>query len=98
MTHEAAGLLPQLDQIADVAVDLKQPLEGIAAGGQSSTRRPARDQREAHRPGTQRQLRDDPGNLPRLRSIGLQELPPRRQVVEEVLDVDPACPQGTRRR
>ena len=45
-------------------------------------------QREADLRIRQRQLRDDARNLRRLGAVGFQELPPRRQVVEDVVDLD----------
>ena len=88
--HANAGrLLVDLDQVAGIAVDLKQPLPP-AAGRRTLEHPPSRaDEREPHPVGTQRQLRDDARDLGRLGLIRLQELPPRGQVVEQLFDVDP---------
>ena len=51
-------------------------------------------QREADLGIRERELRHDPRDLRRLGGVGLQELAPRRQVVEEIVHLDASCPRG----
>ena len=73
---------------------------GYSRSGERRDRRalqqlaPGAGQREADLRIAQRQLRDDPRHLRGLGGVGLQELPPRRQVVEQVRRPRPSVPSG----
>ena len=86
--RHAARVLAQLHQVAALAVHLIQPvalrqcrraLQHLAARAR---------QCEADLGIRQRELGDNPGDLRGLGGIGLQELAPRREVVEDVVDFD----------
>ena len=87
--REVAASLPHLDQIrrgrrrADRSARAAWP-----AGGHSTARAAAARQREADLRIAERQLRDEARDLRRLGRVRLEELAARRQVVEEIGDLD----------
>ena len=85
---DAAGLLAHFHQVAPLAVELIQPVATRHGGRALQHGPPGARQREADLRIRQRQLRDDARDLRRLGAVRLQELPPRRQVVEQVVDLD----------
>jgi hypothetical protein len=75
-------------QVSRIAVDLEQPLLS-GAGRWTLEQPPARaEQREADLMGAQRKLRDDAGDLRGLGLVGFQELAARREIEEQVADLD----------
>ena len=85
---QPAGALPDLDQIVPFAVNL---VEAIAqrSGRRPLKKRPAgAGQHETRFRIRQRQLRHDARHLRRLRAVGFQEFPARREVVEQIVDLD----------
>ena len=80
--------LRELEQIAAFAVQLVQPVALRHRRRALEHRASGAGQREADLGIRQRQLRDDARHLRRLGAVGLQELAARRQVVEEVVDLD----------
>ena len=86
--RQAARFLVDLDEVGALAEQLKEPL------GHSGRRRTLEElaaaarQREADLRIAERHLRHQPRDLRRLRLIRLEELAPRRQVEEEVGDLD----------
>ena len=88
---QAARLLPDLEQVVALAVELIQP---IAQRGRRRTlqdRAAGARQPEADLRVRKRELRRDARDLRGLGAVGLEELPARRQVVEEVVDFDRSC-------
>ena len=85
---QAARLLLQVDQIVALAVHLIQTIaRGERRRNLQHGAARARE-RESDLGIRERELRDDARDLRGLGAIGLQELPPRRQVVEEIVDLD----------
>ena len=85
---QPAGFLSDLEEIAPLAVDLIQPIAQRRRRRTLQHLAPGARQREADLRIRQRELRDDARHLRRLGAVGLQELAPRRQVVEQVVDLD----------
>ena len=86
-------------QVRPIAVDLIQPIgQRSAPAGTAAPCGPALVSVKPTSRIAQRQLRHDPRDLRGLGGVGLQELPPRRQVVEQVGDLDRACLRARRPR
>ncbi len=85
---DAAGFLPDFDQIGPFPVQLKEPLARADCRWTGEQAPAATCQREAHLGIAQCQLRNQTRDLPRFRRIRLQKLAPRWQVVEKILDLD----------
>ena len=86
---QAAGLLAHLEQVAALAVQLIQPIaQRSRPAGTASTVRPPLVSVKPTSGYASASCVDDARDLRRLGAVGLQELPPRRQVVEEVVDLD----------
>src|SRR5262245_48717092 len=86
--REAASLLSHVDEIRAVAKELKETFPQVPRRGALEQGASSAGQREAYFGIAERQLRGKPRYLGQLRSIGLQELATRRQVVEKVGDLD----------
>ena len=92
---DARRLLPHLHQVLAIRRRAGRTARGsVLTGGHSSTVRPRARQREPDLRVRQRQLRHHPRDLRRLGRVRLQELPARRQVVEEVRRPRRIVPSG----
>ena len=85
---EAAGALADLDEIVPIAVDLIQAIVQRSRGRTLKQRPAGARQRKAGLVVRQRKLRHHSRNLRRLRTVRLQELASRREVIKEVVDLD----------
>jgi hypothetical protein len=86
--HDPAGLLVHLQQVIPIAVQLIEPVPQHGHRRTLDDAPPAARQGESDVRVGQGELRRHPRDLRRLGGVGFQELPPRRQVVEEVVDLD----------
>ena len=87
--HRDAGrLLVDRHEVGPLAVDLVEPLLERTGRRRFEQHALAALEREADLRVAERQLGDEPRDLRGLRGIGLQELSPRRQVEEEIADLD----------
>ena len=94
---QAARLLPHLEQVVPLAVQLIQPI--AQRSPRAGTAAPCVPPLVSVKPISgigQRQLRGDARHLRGLGGVGLQELAPRRQVVEEIVDLDDGAFGGGR--
>ena len=85
---KAARLLPDLEQVVAFAVELIQAVaqrrrRWTLQDRTSGARQPEPDLRIR-----EGELRRHPRDLRRLGAVGLEELPPRRKIVEEIVDLD----------
>ena len=89
LDRQAASFLAHLHQVGTVAEELKEPLgqPGALADTRSSVRPPLVSVNPTSGI-AERHLGDEPRHLGRFRGVGLQKLPARRQVVEEIRDLD----------
>jgi hypothetical protein len=85
---QSAGLLAHLDQVGPVAEQLKEPLAQVRDRRALQQTAAAAGDGEAHLRVAECELRRQPRDLGGFRRVGLQELAPRRQIVEEVRDLD----------
>ena len=86
--RQPPGLLADLHEIGALAEELKEPLAQPRRRRTLQQRAPAAGEREAHLRIAERHLGDEPRDLRRFGGVGLEELAPRRQVVEEIFDLD----------
>ncbi len=91
---DAGRLAEQLDQIGPLAQHLVDPVAQRRRRRTLHDAAPGRDQRHADVEVAERDLRHEARDLRRLRGIRLEELAARRQVVEQVADLD-ARPLGS---
>ena len=91
---DAAGVLADFEQVGPFAVQLKQPIAHRDRRRALDHCPPRARQRETDLRMRERQLGDHARDLRALGAVRLQELPPRRQVVEDVADLD-ARPLGS---
>jgi hypothetical protein len=80
--------LVDADEVRPVAVDLVEPFVDRPGRRRLEQQAIAAAQNETDLVITQRELRDETRHLRGLGGIGLQELPPRRQVEEDLPDLD----------
>ena len=92
--QDAASLLAHLEQVGAVAVELIEPILQRARGRALQHGARSAGQGEPDLGIGERQLRGDARDLPRLGPVRLQELPSRRQIVEEVVDLDDRAWRG----
>ena len=85
---EAAGLLADFDEVRALAEQLEEALAQARGRRTLEQAAAAARQREADFGIPERHLRDEAGDLRGLGRVRLEELPARRQVVEEVRDFD----------
>ena len=85
---QAAGVLSHLDQVGALAEQLEEPLAQAVHRRALQQAAAAAGHGEPDLGIAERHLRRQPRDLRRLRRVGLQELAPRRQVVEEIGDLD----------
>ncbi len=88
MDRDPRRVLLNLDQIRTIAEQLKEPLRQPRSWRTLEHRPHARRQRPADLRVAERQLRDQPRDLGRLGNVGLEELASRRQVEEQIRDLD----------
>ncbi len=88
-SSQPSGFLPDFQQIVPFAVQLVQALaDALRRRTLAAPSATAARQREADLRIRERELGGDPRDLRRFRRVRLQELAARRQVVEEIADLD----------